>query len=505
MNISNKMENRKYEDYKSLMHKIKDLEYATGVLHWDMETYMPSKGVRFRSQQMATLQALAHEIFTAESTGVLLKDLAANQQLDEIEKANVFLSLEDYEKATKLPNDFVKESSLIRTEAFQAWLKAKEANDYSIFRPALTKMVENKKQEAALLGSNGHVYNALLDQYEKGAEVEKLDLLFKDVREKLVTFVKELKEKGQSSPSHFLKHIFPKDQQWNLGLELLKQMGYDFDAGRQDISAHPFTTNFSPEDVRVTTRIDEKELMSMIGSCIHEGGHALYEQGLPTEQYGLPLGSATSLGIHESQSRLWENNVALGLPYWKANFALLQKTFPAQLSGINVQSFYKAINQVSPNFIRIEADELHYHLHVLIRYEIEKGLIEGSISTDNLNEIWNQKYRDYMGVDVPDDNHGILQDIHWSQGLVGYFPTYSLGSFYAAQFYAQAMKEIPNLILEIEQGNMKPLLEWLREKIHRHGRRYTSEELCTQICGEGLNLKYFMDYAKRKYEEIYSI
>ena len=277
------MNNSKYETYKALMHKIKDLEYAAAVLHWDMETYMHTKGIRFRSQQLATLQALAHELYTAESTGILLKELVNDKALDELQRVNVQLSLEDYEKATKLPNDFVKESSLIRTEAFQAWLKAKEANDYGVFRPALTKMVENKKQEAALLGSNGHVYNALLDQYEKGAEVEKLDLLFKDVREKLVTFVKELKEKGQSSPSHFLNHVFPKDHQWSLGLELLKQMGYDFEAGRQDISAHPFTTNFSPEYVRVTTRIDEKELMSMIGSCIHEGGHALYEQGLPTE------------------------------------------------------------------------------------------------------------------------------------------------------------------------------------------------------------------------------
>jgi len=499
------MENQQYTIYKALMQKIKDLEYAAAVLHWDIETYMPAKGVRFRSQQMATLQALAHELFTAENTGVLLKELVESNNLDDFKKTNVQLSLEDYEKATKLPNEFVKESSVIRTEAFQAWLKAKEANDYAIFRPALTKMVENKKQEAALLGSKGHTYNALLDQYEKGAEVESLDALFKDVREKLVAFVKELKEKGQQSPNHFLKHIFPKDEQWELGLDLLKQIGYDFEAGRQDISAHPFTTNFSPEDVRVTTRIDEKDLMSMIGSCIHEGGHALYEQGLPSEQYGLPLGSATSLGIHESQSRLWENNVALGLPYWKANFESLQKTFPSQFSGINLQSFYKAINQVSPNLIRIEADELHYHLHVLIRYELEKGLIEGTISTENLNKIWNQKYRDYLGVNVPDDNRGVLQDIHWSQGLFGYFPTYSLGSFYAAQIYAQAMKEIPNMIIEIEKGNMKPLLDWLREKIHRHGRRYTSEELCKQISGEGLNLKYFMDYATRKYGEIYGL
>jgi carboxypeptidase Taq len=384
-------------------------------------------------------------------------------------------------------------------------LNAREANDYALFQPALAKMIENKREEAAFLGYDKHPYNALLDQYEKGANVEKLDNLFIEVREKLVNFAKELRENGKGSPTHFLKHLFPKQEQWNLGIHLLKQMGYDFESGRQDLSAHPFTTNFSAQDVRVTTRINERDVMSMIGSCIHEGGHALYEQGLPIAQYGLPLGAATSLGIHESQSRLWENNIGLSLSYWKANFDHLRSVFPSQLSGISAQAFYKAINQVKPNFIRIEADELHYHLHVLIRYELEKGLIEGSITSENLNNIWKEKYSEYMGVDVPDDKQGILQDIHWSQGLVGYFPTYSLGSFYAAQFFAQAMKEIPNLIIEIEKGNMNPLLEWLREKIHRHGRRYTSEELCTQICGEGLNLKYFMEYAERKYREIYGL
>jgi carboxypeptidase Taq len=500
------MINQKYEAYKGLMQKIKDIEYAVALLHWDMETYMPAKGANFRSQQMATLQALAHELFIEDSTGVLLQELLAEKEsLDAEQLANIQLSLEDYEKATKLPIEFVKESSVIRTEAFQAWLKAREAKDYEIFRPALSRMIDNKREEARLLGYVGHPYNALLDQYEKGAVVEKLDILFKVVREKLVIFVKELHEKGKTSPKHFLEHHFPKAAQWDLGLYLLKQMGYDFEAGRQDISAHPFTTNFSPEDVRVTTRVDEKDLMSMIGSCIHEGGHALYEQGLPTEQYGLPLGSATSLGIHESQSRLWENNVALSLAYWKANFLKLQSDFPSQFSGISTQDYYKAINQVKPNLIRIEADELHYHLHVLIRYELEKGLMDGSISTDNLNKVWNDRYKEYMGVEVADDKEGVLQDIHWSQGLVGYFPTYSLGSFYAAQFFNQARKEIPNLILEIEKGNMKPLLDWLREKIHRYGRRYTSEELCEQITGEGLNLKYFMDYAEAKYREIYSI
>lgn len=499
------MENKNYELYKSLMQKISGIQYATALLHWDMETYMPVNGANFRSQQMATLQALAHELFIAPSTGELLQSLTGDASLDSSEQANIRLSTEDYEKATKLPIDFVKSSSVIRTDAFQAWLKAREANDYALFQPALAKMIENKREEAAFLGYDKHPYDALLDQYEKGANVEKLDNLFIEVREKLVNFAKELKENGKGSPTHFLEHLFPEQEQWNLGIHLLKQMGYDFESGRQDLSAHPFTTNFSAQDVRVTTRINERDVMSMIGSCIHEGGHALYEQGLPIAQYGLPLGAATSLGIHESQSRLWENNIGLSLSYWKANFDHLRSVFPSQLSGISAQAFYKAINQVKPNFIRIEADELHYHLHVLIRYELEKGLIEGSITSENLNNIWKEKYSEYMGVDVLDDKQGVLQDIHWSQGLVGYFPTYSLGSFYAAQFFAQAMKEIPNLIIEIEKGNMNQLLEWLREKIHRHGRRYTSEELCIQICGEGLNLKYFMEYAERKYSEIYEL
>lgn len=499
------MANQNYERYTTLMQKIRDIEYSAAVLHWDMETYMPVKGAGFRSRQMATLQALAHEMFVTDSNGDLLRCLAEDDTLDELQKVNVSLTLEDYQKATKLPVSFVEISSRIRTEAFQAWLKAREAKDYSVFQPALAKMVENKREEAALLGYEKHPYDALLDQYEKAATVEMLDPLFKNVREKLVAFVKELNENGKKSPNHFLKHLYPKNQQWDLGIYLLKQMGYDFDAGRQDITAHPFTTNFSPEDVRVTTRIDEHDFMSMVGSCIHEGGHALYEQGLPVEQYGLPLGSATSLGIHESQSRLWENNVGLSLAFCKANFDHLQSIFPSQLSGISVQSFYRAVNQVQPNLIRIEADELHYHLHVLIRYELEKSLMDGTIDTQNLNEIWKSKYKDYLGVDVTDDKIGILQDIHWSQGLIGYFPTYSLGSFYAAQFFAQALKEIPNLIIDIEKGNMQSLLKWLREKIHCHGRRFTSEELCQNITGEGLNLDHFMDYAKRKYKDIYEL
>jgi carboxypeptidase Taq len=268
----------------------------------------------------------------------------------------------DYNKATKFSADFVNKSSVLRTEAFQAWLKAREENDYKIFEPYLKKMVELKREEAELTGYAEHPYDALLDGYEKGATVKFLNPLFNDIKVKLVELTKVIKTNGKKTYNDFLKFHYPKDQQWDFGLTLLKEMGYDFEAGRQDISAHPFTTNFSPEDVRVTTRIDENDLMSMIGSCIHEGGHALYEQGLSTEQYGLPLGSAASLGIHESQSRLWEINAGMSFSYWKANYDQLQSIFPAQLSGLTVTDFYKAINQIEPNLIRVEADELHYHL-----------------------------------------------------------------------------------------------------------------------------------------------
>ena len=282
-------------------------------------------------------------------------------------------------------------------------------------------------------------------------------------------------------------------------------MGYNFDCGRQDISAHPFSTHFSPEDTRVTTRIDENNLSEMIWSCIHEGGHALYEQGILSENYGLPFGETISLGIHESQSRLWENNVGRSLAYWKKNFNSLKLIFPDKLSNISALDFYKAANNVKPSLIRTNADELTYHLHVLIRFEIEKSLIEGSVSVKDLPTIWNSKYKEYLNIDVPSDSQGVLQDIHWSHGSFGYFPTYTIGSFYAAQFYSQALKEIPNLESEVENGNMINLLNWLRLKIHKHGKKYDAQDLCIKVTGKKLEFKYFMEYAKEKYSEIYSI
>lgn len=488
------------------MQKIHDIHSATALLHWDDEVNAPDKGAQFRAQQMATLSAVAHELMIDARLGDLLRELQQQKaQLTEDEAANVQLSWEDYEQATRLPVDFVKQLSKARSNAYHAWIKARRENDFEHFKQPLTELVALKRQQAELVGYTGHPYNAMLDDYEKGARVEDLDGLFKDVREQLVAFAKEIRERGTKTDTSFLHTHYPKNTQWELGLELLKQMGYDFEAGRQDVSEHPFTTTFSPGDVRVTTRIAENDPMNMVATCIHEGGHALYEQGLPTEQYGLPLGAATSLGIHESQSRLWENNVGLSLQYWRANWDKMQQRFPEQLKGITLEHFHQAINQVQPNLVRTEADELHYHLHILVRYELEKGLMDGSIAVADLKDAWNAKYKDFLGIEVTSDVKGVLQDIHWAEGLLGYFPTYSLGSFYAAQFFAKAQLEIPSLPDSIEKGDMKPLLDWLRHNIHQYGRKYTSRQLCERITGEPLNLRFFMEHARKKYSAVYQL
>ncbi|MDQ3046206.1 MAG: carboxypeptidase M32 [Bacteroidota bacterium] len=496
--------NKNYSLYRDTLRKIADVNYSAAVLNWDQETYMPPKGAELRAQQLSTLAGISHELSTSAELGTLLIALNEEKDLSEKEKRNVKQSLKNYNDNKKYTTAFVQELSKTISETFQAWQKAKSENNFSLYAPFLEKLVKLKREECKLLGYKAHPYDALLDQYEPGAKTADLETLFGDVREQLVAFVQKITAKEQNPDSFMFSH-YDKDKQWQFGIELLTQMGYDFEAGRQDVSSHPFTTNFNSQDVRVTTRTNENDLNEMIWSCIHEGGHALYEQGLPLSEYGLPSGEYVSLGIHESQSRLWENNVGRSLAYWKANFPKLQKAFPENLSMVKSEDFYKAMNIVKSSLIRTSADELTYHFHVLIRFEIEKALIEGSIEVKDLPDYWNKKYKDYLGIDVPDNTKGVLQDIHWSHGSFGYFPTYSMGSFYAAQFYAQAKKEIPDLEMEIEKGNMKPLLNWLKEKVHVHGKFYSAEELCKEITGEKLNFRHFMEYAKSKYAALYDL
>ncbi len=494
----------KYKEYQSKMREIADINHAAAVLGWDQEVNLPEKANQIRSQQLATVAGIAHEKFTSDEMGVLLEDLKEDENLDAKEKRNIKLTKKSYDRNTKLPKSFVQEMSGAISESYFAWHKAKDENNFAHYAPKLERLIEFKKKQISYLGVEDHPYDTLLDEYEPEAKTADLEVLFKEVKENLVPFVKQISEAEQVYDAFMFKH-FDKDQQWKYSLDLLADIGYDFKAGRQDVSAHPFTTSFGSQDVRVTTRISEENLNEMIWSCIHEGGHALYEQGLPVEEYGLPSGSAISLGIHESQSRLWENNVGRSLPFWKAHYSKIQNAFPEQLKSVDAEGFYKAMNKVEPSLIRTAADELTYHFHVMIRFEIEKAIIEEKVKVKDLPELWNSKYKDYLNVDVPNDSEGVLQDIHWSHGSFGYFPTYSLGSFYAVQFYNQAKKEIPGLEGKIEAGDCSAMLNWLRENIHQYGQQYSADELCMKITGEKLNFKHFMDYAKDKYSGIYGL
>jgi carboxypeptidase Taq len=472
------------------------------VLQWDQETYLPPKGAPIRGQQIATLSEIAHRYFTDEKLGGQLQQLLAGDQLSPEEKRNVELTWQDYSKQKKFPSSFVRTLAEAVNKSFHSWIEARKANDFTIFASDLARLVELKKQEADMLGYEKHPYDALLDDHDKGATVQLLDGVFNSIKQPLKDLLNKISAQPLADDS-FLQQHYDKNKQWQFGIQVVKELGYDMEAGRQDISEHPFTTNFNSRDVRITTRIDENDLSNMVWSCIHEAGHALYEQGLPVEEYGLPLGEPASYTIHESQSRLWENHVGRSRAFCERWLPVLQQYFPDQLGKVSVEQFYKGINKVQPSLIRTEADELTYHFHIMIRYELEKRLIEGTIGVNDIPAFWNEQYRQLLGVTVPNDKQGCLQDVHWSHGSFGYFPTYSLGSFYAAQFYSFASQAIPSLNQQIQQGNTSALLQWLRENIHNKGRRFTSEQLCREVCGKTLDIEYFITYLLGKYKDIY--
>ncbi len=492
-----------YNEYKTKMQKIADVKYASAVLQWDQETYLPVKGNDMRGRQLATLSEIAHDLFIDEKLGETLVELNNSDNLTEKERRNIELTSEDYKRNKKFTGEFVRKMSEAINKSFHAWIQARKENSFTVFQQPLHELIELKKQEADILGYQNHPYDALMNDYDKGLTVAIVDNVFNSLRPQLKNILDTIQSKPQIDDSFLFKH-FDKDNQWKFGMELLKRMHFDFEAGRQDISTHPFTTSFNNGDVRLTTRIDENNVSNMAWSCIHEGGHGLYEQGLLADEYGLPLGEACSLSIHESQSRLWENCVGRGLPFWQHNFPMAQSFFPEQLKNISAEQFYKAINKAEPSLIRTEADELTYHFHVMIRYEIEKMLIDGTIKIKDIPAYWNEHYQTYLGVTVPDDLRGCLQDIHWSHGSFGYFATYSLGSMYAAQLYAAIQRSNASIEKEIAEGNNKNVLNWLQKNIYVYGRQFTSEELCTKATGEPLNTTYFIDYATKKYAGIYA-
>jgi carboxypeptidase Taq len=388
------------------------------------------------------------------------------------------------------------------SRSFHTWNRAKKESRFSVFEKELADIVELKKEEADMLGYAGHPYDSLMDEFEKGSTVKGLDKIFGNILPKLQAILEKIQH---ASPpvDVFLFKSFDKKKQWDVGMGVIAELGFDFNAGRQDLSSHPFSTSFNKNDVRITTRINENDYSSMLFSCIHETGHALYEQGLPESEYGLPSGEYASVSIHESQSRLWENHVGRSRAFWKYHYPMVLEKFPESFSGIPEESFYKAVNKVKPSLIRTESDELTYHFHVVIRYEIEKMLIKGELKTKDIPECWNEQYKKWLGVHVPDDQHGCLQDVHWSHGSFGYFPTYSMGSFYAAQFFASANSYDLQLIENMEKGNTDSLLQWQRQRIHASGRIFNSEELCKNATGKTLDVQYFLDYLLDKYGKIY--
>lgn len=494
--------NSHYEDFSSKTLNIALLGSTMGLLSWDQEVNMPPRGAEIRAQKMKYLSGLLHEMSTDKSYVDLVKNLLDDKSLNEEQHVNVREVWRGMEKALKLSKSLVEEISKTTSECFMAWHKAKTENNFEIFAPHIEKMIHLKKEKAEAIGYKDHPYNALMDGYEQGLTVAELDELFKGVKENLVSFVKKISVLERPDDGFFMGD-FNEDHQVKFCRDVLEKMGYDFSSGRMDKAAHPFCIGFHPGDTRITYRLKQNDISEIIWSITHEGGHALYEQGLKKQDWGFAMGAAVSLSIHESQSRLWENNVSRSLEFWNYFLPVLKNYFPGELKDVTPNDFFKACNIVEPSFIRTNADELTYHFHIMIRYEIEKSIFDGSLSVNDLPGYWNKKYKEYLGIDVPDDATGILQDVHWSHGSFGYFPTYSLGSFYAAQFYAEAEKQIPDLRNQISNGEFIPLREWLRDTIHQHGMKYKAQDLCKRVTGETLNFNYFESYAKNKYQAIY--
>ncbi len=489
--------------------EITRLSSVISVLHWDMEVHMPKGGAQSRADTISYLSVLLHSKMLELNENNLLSNLYSsvdtNDFLSNDSKVIVREAWREYSKQKKLPEDFVGLLAQTTSEAHHVWWEARDKGNFKKFAPYLEKIVALKRKEALYLGYTDSPYDALLDNYEPYSTSKDLTLLLNDLKDFLIPFLASIKA-SKKILSHFSKKdIFPKDNQKAFNHLLSEKLGFDFTRGKIEESAHPFTTQFHPDDVRFTTRYNEKNLLDSLFSTIHEAGHALYEQGLLSKDYGSALSESISLGIHESQSRFWENVLGRGKDFWKFFHKDLKKFFPKVFNKYSVNDFYEIINNVHPSFIRTEADEVTYNIHVIIRFEIEKALIEGSIEVKDVPKVWNGKMKSYLGVVVTNDKYGVLQDVHWSSGLFGYFPTYTLGNLYSLQFWNTMRKEIKDIDVHIVKGNFKPILSWLRKKIHVHGKRFSADDLIKEVTGEALTSSYFIEYLKEKYGKLYNL
>ncbi len=494
-------------DYDTLIDRVREVGALASVeelLGWDQETYMPAHGLKARAEQLAAMARITHERQTNPQIGELLNRLDGSIT-DPQPLANLREIRRGYDRAVKIPADLVARIARASSLAREAWASAREASDFSRFAPNLEELLALKREVAELLGYDGEPYDALLDEFEPGERAETVAAVFAALRKPLSDFVRRLSEAKKKPDASIIHRRFPRDAQAAFARKLSKAIGFDFDSGRIDVSTHPFCSGTTPGDVRLTTRYDETFFSPAIFGVLHETGHGLYEQGFDPEHRFTPLGAAVSLGIHESQSRLWENIVGRSRAFWEKHYPDCRTAFPEALGDVSLDDFVGAINSVQPSMIRVEADEVTYNLHIILRFELERDMVSGSLSVKDIPEAWNAKMQELLGITPANDAEGCLQDIHWSMGGFGYFPTYTLGNLYAAQFYAAAERDIPDLTDRIRRGDCRTLLDWLRANIHRHGQRYRAGELVEKVTGRPLSIQPLMDYLRGKFSPVYGL
>ena len=492
-----------FAELLEIVKTVGDLQATASLLEWDQETYMPKGSMDSRSRQISTLSSLSHEIFIRDRTGELL-DLLSEIDDDPagFKESLIRVTKRDFSRACKLPPELIGRIAETTSKAKSTWVHAYNENDFGSFACDLEKIVDLCLQKAEAIGYAEHPYDALLDEYEPDMTSAQVARLFDDLRASLIPIVQTI----QQSPSpncDYLYCSYDGDIQWDFGMEILRDIGFDFQRGRQDISAHPFSTSFSVNDVRITTRINERNLVSSLFSSLHEAGHGMYEQGIDPELEGTLLAQGTSLGIHESQSRLWENQVGRSLPFWTCYYRDLQQRFKHQLGHVSLQEFYHAINRVHPSPIRVDADEVTYNLHIMLRFEIEMMLMEQKLPVRELPQFWKDKMQDYLGIEPENDTEGVLQDIHWALGVIGYFPTYAIGNLMSAQIFSCAYKAIPDLHDQISMGKFYPLRQWLQTNIFQWGRKLSATEILQHLTDGGIKTTPWLEYIREKYSVIY--
>jgi carboxypeptidase Taq len=495
----------KLEQLKEKLGEVADIGNAASILSWDQQVNMPPGGNEARGQQLATLSKIAQEKFITDEVGRLIDDLKQEfDGADTDEAALVRVAARDYEKAKRVSPSFIAEQALVTSKAFEAWREARHEADFSIFRPHLEKVVGLVHKYISFFPPADHPYDTLLDNYEPGMKTAEVKAIFDDLRPRQAKLIKAIASRKQVKDD-FLFKKYNEKKLMDFGVEVITRFGYDWRRGRQDKAPHPFEEAFSVNDVRITTRYEDDNPLAMLFSTMHEAGHALYEQGVNPSYDRTPIAGGTSLAVHESQSRMWENLVGRSLPFWEHFFPAFKKLFASQLDGVSLKSFYKGINKVEPSLIRVNADEATYNLHVMLRLELEIGMVEGSIAVKDLPELWNTKMQEYLGVTPPDDAQGVLQDIHWSGGAIGYFSTYALGNLVSAQLWEKINKDIRDLDDQIRKGDFSELLAWLRKNIHQHGQKYEPQKLVEMVTGSKISPQPYVRYLTKKYSEVYGL